>query len=87
MAGCLLAGYLGRNSPRTVNTRFDVDHSTIRQGNAVVAVLDASGMIMWSWHIWVTDYVPGDGLKKVTNYQGYNTIYCRCTSVGAIPKP
>lgn len=26
---------------------------------------------MWSWHIWVTDYVPGDGLKKVTNYQGY----------------
>ena len=26
--------------------RFDVDHSTIRQGNAVVAVLDASGMIM-----------------------------------------
>lgn len=51
--------------------RFDVDHSTIRQGNAVVAVLDASGMIMWSWHIWVTDYVPGDGLKKVTNYQGY----------------
>lgn len=37
---------------------FSVDASTISEGNAVVAVRDQSGTIMWSWHIWVTDYVP-----------------------------
>lgn len=38
---------------------FDVPQASIRQGNAIVAVRDAAGTIMWSWHIWVTDYVPG----------------------------
>ncbi|WP_419507446.1 fimbrillin family protein [Alistipes communis] len=38
---------------------FDVNQASIAQGNAVVAVRNASGQIMWSWHIWVTDYVPG----------------------------
>ena len=27
-------------------------------GNALVAVKDASGNILWSWHIWVTDFDP-----------------------------
>lgn len=40
------------------NLTFSIPSSTIAQGNAVVAVLDADGVIMWSWHIWVTDYVP-----------------------------
>lgn len=35
---------------------FCVNETTIRQGNAVVAVLDEDGVIMWSWHIWVTDF-------------------------------
>ena len=26
-----------------------------RKGNAVIAAKDASGMILWSWHIWMTD--------------------------------
>lgn len=38
---------------------FEVGSSTIKEGNAVVAVRDANSDIMWSWHIWVTDYVPG----------------------------
>lgn len=38
---------------------FKVESSTIMQGNALLAVCDASGEIMWSWHIWVTDYEPG----------------------------
>lgn len=50
--------------------RFDVDRSTIRQGNAIIAVRDASGTIVWSWHIWVTDYNLGSDLRRVTNYQG-----------------
>lgn len=28
---------------------------TFREGNAVIAVKDADGNILWSWHIWLTD--------------------------------
>lgn len=31
---------------------------TAAEGNALVAVRDASGTILWSWHIWVTGYDP-----------------------------
>lgn len=53
------------------NISFYVDKSTICQGNAVIAVKDASGNVLWSWHIWVTD----EDLTKtiaVTNYSSYN---------------
>lgn len=49
---------------------FDVDGASIRQGNAIVAVRDASNNIMWSWHIWVTDYELGTDLKSITNSAG-----------------
>ncbi|AVM53423.1 fimbrillin family protein [Bacteroides zoogleoformans] len=54
---------------------FTVGQATIKQGNAVVAVRDASNTILWSWHIWVTDYKPGiTGTttpdKEITNHQG-----------------
>ncbi|MFK2042850.1 fimbrillin family protein [Bacteroides fragilis] len=66
------------------NLTFDVPQATIKQGNAIVAVRDTDSRIMWSWHIWVTDFVPGldptveeryDPVKTprdkvVTNYQG-----------------
>lgn len=29
--------------------------SPLKEGNAVIAVKDASGTILWSWHIWITD--------------------------------
>ena len=62
---------------------FEVPQGNIRQGNAIVAVRDASNTILWSWHIWVTDFVPGlaptvemtynpsqtQRDKVVTNYQ------------------
>lgn len=35
--------------------KFNVPASTITQGNAVIAVEDNEGNIMWSWHIWVTN--------------------------------
>ena len=28
---------------------------TFKEGNAVIAAKDASGSILWSWHIWLTD--------------------------------
>jgi hypothetical protein len=35
---------------------FEVKPENICQGNCVIAVRDQSFEIMWSWHIWVTDY-------------------------------
>lgn len=48
---------------------FEIPQAYIRQGNAVVAVADASGRIMWSWQLWVTDYVAGTELTTLT-YNG-----------------
>ena len=49
--------------------RFTVSKTTIQQGNAVIAVCDAEGNIMWSWHIWVTD-LDVQNTKKVVSYYG-----------------
>ncbi len=35
---------------------FRVPRESLNQGNAVIAVVDASGTILWNWHIWVTHY-------------------------------
>ena len=33
--------------------------SSYKEGNAVIAAKDASGTILWSWHIWLTDQPKG----------------------------
>lgn len=38
-------------------------------GNAVIAGYNAKGVIVWSWHIWVNDYMPA----QLANAQEYNT--------------
>lgn len=48
---------------------FDIPKAYIRQGVGLVAVRDANDNIMWSWQIWVTDYVPGDDMVSMT-YNG-----------------
>lgn len=35
-----------------------VDPTYIDQGNSIVCVRDDDGTILWSWHIWTTDYDP-----------------------------
>ena len=32
---------------------------TFKEGNAVIAAKDATGKILWSWHIWLTDQPQG----------------------------
>lgn len=34
---------------------FSVNSEYMQQANAILAVRDAGGRIMWSWHIWVTE--------------------------------
>lgn len=36
---------------------FTINPDYMQQANAVVAVRDGQGKIMWSWHIWVTDRI------------------------------
>ena len=33
-----------------------------KSGNAVVAAVDESGTILWSWHLWIVDYDPSASL-------------------------
>ena len=37
---------------------------TFKEGNAVIAAKDASGEILWSWHIWFTDQPQGQVYYK-----------------------
>lgn len=39
---------------------FTLDHEYMQQANAIVAVRDNQGKIMWSWHIWVTEHTFTD---------------------------
>ena len=57
------------------NISFKMDRFSIQQGNAVIAIKDASNNVLWSWHIWVTDENI-DNVIEVTNYQNvkYNIM-------------
>ena len=48
---------------------FHVPADKIKNGNAVIAVKNASGTVMWSWHLW---FDHSDVLNTIacTNYQG-----------------
>ena len=49
------------------------------EGNALIAVKDAAGVILWSWHIWVTD-TPKDQFY----YNGTGTFFVQDRNLGAI---
>ncbi len=51
--GDLIESVSYENGRVTFMLPFDV-----RPGNALIAVKDASGKILWSWHIWVVDFDP-----------------------------
>lgn len=41
-----------------------------RPGNALVAAVDADGKILWSWHLWITDYNPDNDYTSPENASG-----------------
>ena len=49
--GDLIAGALKGDG----NTVVFLVKAPIRKGNALIAAKDASGKLLWSWHIWITD--------------------------------
>jgi len=47
-------------------------NATAQQGNAVVAVKDGSGNIVWSWHIWVTTETFASLTTVITGGHAYS---------------
>ena len=46
---------------------FDTPAS-LKNGNAVLAVVDAAGTVLWSWHIWVCEgFEPGESAQRYKN--------------------
>lgn len=39
-------------------------------GNALVAATDSDGKILWSWHLWITDYNPDNDFTTEPNASG-----------------
>lgn len=70
-------------SPDGHSIVFDIPAASICQGNAMIAVTDASGTVMWSWHIWVTDYKMDQGYLPVPLDDG-RTSYIAQRNIGAI---
>ncbi|WP_455592832.1 DUF4906 domain-containing protein, partial [Bacteroides sp.] len=49
------------------NARVHVKAPVTKGGNALIAACDVSGKVLWSWHIWITDYVP-KGMNASLDY-------------------
>lgn len=59
---------------------FTVPKEHLAPGNAVIAILDPAGVIMWSWHIWVTTWsgtsVSVNSNSKTFNFSNTILGYC-----------
>lgn len=49
--------------------RFHISKEKIRSGNAVIAVKNSQGVIMWSWHLWFAQKEALD-VVAIRNHQG-----------------
>lgn len=76
-SGDLVMGYIidGGNHKNLVNITDagDINKALVHVkvpvtngGNAVIEAKNASGITVWSWHIWISDYVP-EGLEGEIN--------------------
>jgi len=54
---------------------FTLDQEYMQQANAIVAVRDNQGKIMWSWHIWVTEHNLNDCIGLQDNTSGATNAY------------
>lgn len=53
---------------------FTINKEYLQQANAIVAVRDDKGIIMWSWHIWVTERNINQ-THEVEDYKDSSTKY------------
>lgn len=50
----------------------DSEEEHINEGNALIGAYDASGTLLWSWHIWATQYDPESDVLNYAN--GYEVM-------------
>lgn len=50
------------------NARIHVKVPNTKGGNAVIAAYNKSDVIVWSWHLWITNYVP-QGITSSITYE------------------
>jgi hypothetical protein len=55
--------------------------TTNNEGNALIAAIDENNKILWSWHIWVTDYKPEIDFDV---YPGYEELKVMDRNLGAM---
>lgn len=71
------------------NVTFSGDYicfsTTANTGNALIAVMDVSGTILWSWHIWVTDYIPENEYDEYTGHSGIKVMNRNLGAMSSIP--
>ena len=48
------------------------EETALKAGNAVIAAYDGAGMIVWSWHIWVTDVDLDAKVQTYTVHADYS---------------
>ena len=78
-SGIIEASSLGiEGSGTNAFVHFRVPQDKIKNGNAVIAVKDASGTIMWSWHLWF-DHKEVLETVKCTNFQGFDYYFIKQT--------
>ncbi|MDO4160763.1 MAG: fimbrillin family protein [Prevotellaceae bacterium] len=61
---------------------FTIEKDNIQQGNAVIAVRDKDNNVLWSWHIWVTNYKLGENLKTITSTADNNDYRVMPINIG-----
>ncbi len=76
--GDIAAAKLVWQSAKSLVTRLELDMTTgsicawtsETPGNALVAATDSEGKILWSWHLWITDYDPANDYTTEPNASG-----------------
>ncbi|MCE2617694.1 fimbrillin family protein, partial [Phocaeicola oris] len=76
-SGIVEASSLSLSSDRKF-VQFHVPADKIKNGNAVIAVKNASGTIMWSWHLWF-DHKEVLETVKCTNFQNKDYNFTKQT--------
>lgn len=65
--------------------KFEVSQNTVCQNDALIAILDASNNIIWSWQIWTTnDPALSAGPIRVKNYDNEAYDFLPITNIGFI---
>lgn len=55
--------------------RFYVRSEDLQQGNAIIALTESNGTVIWSWHIWATEHWLDETTRKPHVYDQGNSSF------------